>query len=78
MYKDFDKYLSAVKSNKDSYTLFSGTTIAKLKKTLNKLHLGKFTYILYTIQTLFTLPSGHYKVTFDDGESHEFNKLIFL
>ena len=50
----------------------------KLKKTLNKLHLGKFTYILYTIQTLFTLPSGHYKVTFDDGESHEFNKLIFL
>lgn len=50
----------------------------KLKKALNKLHLGKFTYIIYTVQTLFTLPSGHYKVTFDDGEIHEFNKLIFL
>lgn len=50
----------------------------KLKKALNRLHLGKFTYIIYTIQTLFTLPSGHYKVTFDDGEIREFNKLIFL
>lgn len=51
---------------------------APLKKLLNRLHLGKFTYIIYTVQTLFTLPSGHYKVTFDDGEVHEFDKLIFL
>ena len=50
----------------------------KLKKVLNRLHLGKFTYIIYTVQTLFTLPSGHYQVTFDDGETHDFTKLIFL
>ena len=50
----------------------------RLKKALNRLHLGKFTYIIYTVQTLFTLPSGHYKVTFDDGEIYEFDKLIFL
>ncbi len=51
---------------------------SKLKKVLNALHLGKFVYLIYTVSTLLTMPSGYYKVTFDDGEILEFNKLIFM
>ena len=50
---------------------------SKLKKFLNKIHLGKLTYIILTVQTLFSMDTAQVKVTLDDGEEVEFNKLIF-
>ena len=50
---------------------------SKLKKFLNKLKLGKLTYIILTIQTLFSMETAEVKATFDDSEEKEFSKLIF-
>lgn len=50
---------------------------SKLKKFLNKIHLGKLTYIILTIQTLFSMDTAEAKATLDDGEEVEFKKLIF-
>lgn len=50
---------------------------SKLKKFLNKIHLGKLTYIILTIQTLFSMDTAEVKATLDDGEEVEFKKLIF-
>ncbi len=53
------------------------TIDSKLKKFLNKIHLGKLTYIILTIQTLFSMETAQVKATLDDSEEKEFNKLIF-
>lgn len=50
---------------------------SNLKKILNKIHLGKLTYIILTIQTLFSMDTGELEVTFD-GEKMSFHKLIFM
>lgn len=50
---------------------------SKLKKALNKVHLGKLTYLLITIQTLFSMTTGEVEATFDEGEKFSFKKLIF-
>lgn len=50
---------------------------SKLKTFLNKLHLGKLTYIILTVQTLFSMETAEVKATLDDGEEREFSKLIF-
>lgn len=50
---------------------------SKLKKALNKVHLGKLTYLLITIQTLFSMTTGEVEATFDDEEKFSFRKLIF-
>lgn len=50
---------------------------SKLKSFLNKLHLGKLTYVLLTIQTLFSMDTGELEVWFDD-EKYSFHKLIFM
>jgi len=49
---------------------------SKLKKVLNKVHLGKLTYILITIHTLFSMTTGLAKCVFD-GKKEEYNKFIF-
>lgn len=51
---------------------------SKLKDALNKIHLGKFIYIIYTVQTLFSMYNDNYKVSFDGEESVPINKLIFI
>ena len=48
-----------------------------MKTFLNKLHLGKMTYILLTIQTLFSMDTATVEVEYDK-ESRRFERLIFM
>lgn len=50
---------------------------SKLKDALNKLHLGKFIYGIYTLQTLFSMFNDDFTISFDGEEEILFNKLIF-
>lgn len=50
---------------------------SKLKVFLNKLHLGKLTYILLTIQSLFTMTKADISVTFDGKGKKNLKKTIF-
>lgn len=50
---------------------------SKLKKILNKIHLGKLTYLFITIQALFSMTTGDVQVTFEEEEQISFKKLIF-
>ncbi len=56
----------------------TGINTSKIKIALNKMHAGKLSYALLTIKTLFSMKTERVKVTFDDEETREFNKLIFL
>mgnify|MGYP002623438993 FL=1 len=56
----------------------TGINEAKIKKILNWLHLGKLSYAVLTIQTLFTMRTYSVSLKFDDDEPLQFNKLIFL
>ncbi|MBQ9207556.1 MAG: diacylglycerol kinase family lipid kinase [Treponema sp.] len=56
----------------------TGINEAKIKKILNWLHLGKLSYAVLTIQTLFTMRTYSVSLKFDDDEPISFNKLIFL
>lgn len=49
---------------------------SKQKNFLNKLHLGKLTYLLLTVETLFCMETARVKAKFDD-EDKSFEKLIF-
>ncbi len=50
---------------------------SKQKKLLNKLHLGRLSYVLMTVETLFTMKK--YKVTVKaDDKEYSFNDMIFL
>lgn len=49
---------------------------SKQKKFLNKLHLGKLTYLLLTVETLFSMKKFNGKIRFDD-EKMEFENIIF-
>lgn len=49
---------------------------SKLKKVLNFLHLGKLTYIILTVQTLFTMTTASFKVKLDE-EERQLEKVIF-
>lgn len=48
-----------------------------MKTFLNKLHLGKLTYILLTVQTLFSMDTGTVDVEYDKQHEH-YDKLIFM
>jgi diacylglycerol kinase family enzyme len=48
-----------------------------LKTFLNKIHLGKLTYVLLTIQTLFSMDTGELTAEFD-GRKKKFRKLIYM
>lgn len=51
---------------------------SRLKKILNFLKLGSLTYVLLTIQTLFTMKKYDITARFDDEESVDFKGLIYL
>ena len=50
---------------------------SKLKTFLNKIHLGKLTYLILTIQTLFSMETVKVKIRFDNEKIKGFKKLIF-
>lgn len=50
---------------------------SKLKKMLNKIKLGKLTYILLTVQTLFSMKTTKGTITFDEGNKKALKKMIF-
>ncbi len=50
---------------------------SKLKKFLNKIHMGKLTYLLVTIQSLFTMATTDVTIRFDGEEKRKIRKLIF-
>lgn len=49
---------------------------SKLKTFLNKIHLGKLTYIILTIHTLFSMTTADFRVKLD-GEERKLTKVIF-
>ena len=51
---------------------------SKLKNFLNRLGLGRFIYIIYTIQTLFSMKTDDFSISFDDEPVQEIPKLIFI
>lgn len=57
-----------------------GTTIneSKIKKVMNKIHLGNLSFAVLTVVTLFKMMTQKVSVKFDDEEPLSFNKLIFL
>lgn len=50
---------------------------SKIKNFLNKIGLGQAIYVLYTIQTLFSMNTEKLKISFDGGEYKVFEKTIF-
>lgn len=50
---------------------------SKFKTFLNKIHLGKLTYIILTVQTLFSMTTADVEIELDD-EKRELNKVIFV
>ena len=53
-------------------------SVSRLKVVLNRLGLGKFTYIILTIRTLFSMKQEKVTVQFDGGSPCDFGGLIFL
>ncbi len=50
---------------------------SKVKDTLNKIHLGKLTYLVLTVQSLFTMQTTDAGAHFDKKGQKNFKKLIF-
>lgn len=50
---------------------------SKLKKALNKIHLGKLTYILLTVQTLFSMKTEDVAAVIDGKGVRNMKKVIF-
>lgn len=49
------------------------------KKLLNALHIGSLSYLVLTVESLFTMSTEKATVTVDDGKKHKrFERLIFL
>lgn len=53
------------------------TDESRLKRVLNKIGLGKLTYLLITVQTLFSMETFTMNAVFD-GEEKEWKKTIFM
>lgn len=51
--------------------------ISKIKKALNKIHLGKLTYIILTIQSLFSMKTAEVDIQYDKQKSRHMKKTIF-
>jgi lipid kinase, YegS/Rv2252/BmrU family len=49
-----------------------------IKHILNRLHLGKLTYIGMALKQLFLLKTAHITLTLEDNEVHEFKKCYFV
>lgn len=55
--------------------------ISKIKHVLNKLHLGKLTYLILTLQTLFSMKTTSAHITLRAGEGEkttDYEKVIFV
>ena len=50
---------------------------SKLKKFLNQLHLGKLTYLLLTVESLFSMTTSDADIIFDNGETLHVRNMIF-
>ncbi len=50
---------------------------SRLKVFLNKLHLGKLTYIILTVQSLFTMTTADISATFDEKGQKNLKRTIF-
>lgn len=48
-----------------------------IKKVLNALHLGKLTYLILTVASLFTMDTAEVTMTGDDHTDKSFHKMIF-
>ncbi len=57
-----------------------GTSIntSKIKIVLNRIKLGKLSYAILTVMTLFSMKTQNVKIKFDDEEVSQYKKLIFL
>lgn len=51
---------------------------SKLKKFLNKIHLGKLTYLILTVQSLFTMQTTDVAAHFDGKGQRNLKKMIFI
>lgn len=51
---------------------------SNLKKILNAIGLGSFTYICLTVKSLFTMPTTNAKVICDDTIIYHIDKMIFI
>lgn len=51
---------------------------SKLKDTLNKLHLGKLTYLLLTVQTLFSMHTTNASVRYEKKDTQHFKEFIYI
>lgn len=51
---------------------------SNLKKTLNKFHLGKLTYIIITVQSLFTMDYSNMKSMYEGRKKLKLDDLIFM
>lgn len=51
---------------------------SKLKRFLNKIHLGKLTYLFLTVSSLFGMDTAEVTAVFDRQKKGRFRKLIFL
>lgn len=54
------------------------TLTSKIKPFLNKLHLGKLTYLILTVQSLFSMETTEAAVHFDGKGQTNLKKIIFL
>lgn len=50
---------------------------SRLKKFLNHLHLGKLTYLLLTVESLFSMTTCDADIVFDHGETMHVSHIIF-
>ena len=50
---------------------------SRLKKFLNHLHLGKLTYLLLTVESLFSMTTCDADIVFDHGETMHVSHMIF-
>lgn len=53
------------------------TDTSKTKKLLNNLHLGKLSYLIITVQSLFGMTTSNMAGQFDGQETQDFHHLIF-
>ncbi len=54
------------------------TITSRLKKFLNKIKLGKLTYILLTVQTLFSMDTFEVDIEDTNNQRSHYNKMIFM
>ena len=56
----------------------TGNNSSKIKVALNKMHLGKLSYAILTVKTLFSMKTQTARLKFDGEDWIEMKKLIFL